>query len=487
MLKRIVAISVIFACSWVAWAVLGLATYLRTDEKTGAMGEAVGELWGAEQTQPAPRVTARWKTGSRREVRRAYGGEFEYVGQDGVAAPGAAEKPGEGGVSPQLQGVVTEITSRQVVSEKVEVPVADGPGRPPARGGPKTVKVDKLFEVLELTHTLELPLAASDIDVKLAVDHRKKGLLWFATYGVDFASDYAVENPVDQPVEITVLFDFPSGSAVYDAMAMRTPGLEALDVRTEAGRLVGRFTLAAGAAQRFEVGYRSRGMDRWIYRFGEQVNLVRNFRLKLRTDFEAIDFPAGSISPDAKARRPDGGWDLLWEKESLVSGLQIGMEMPHRLNPGPLAASMSLHAPVSLFFFFFLIFILQALRDLKIHPMNYFFLAASFFSFNLLFAYLVDHVDLVWAFAAASAVSVFLVVSYLRIVVGARFAMVEAALAQLVYQVLFSLAHFLEGYTGLTVTIGAILTLAFVMRATARLDWSRLFQTRPAAEVPVRP
>jgi hypothetical protein len=348
------------------------------------------------------------------------------------------------------------------------------------------VKVDKLFEVLELTHTLDLPLAASDIDVKLSVEHRKKGLLWFATYGVDFASAFEIANPVDGPVEVTVTFDFPSASAVYDAMAMRTPDIEDLDVRTEAGRLVGRFTLAAGAAQKFEVGYRSRGMDRWIYRFGEQVNLVRNFRLRMGTDFEAIDFPAGSISPDVKTRRPDGGWDLAWEKESLVSGLMIGMEMPHRLNPGPLAASMSLHAPVSLFFFFFLIFILQALRDLKIHPMNYFFLAASFFSFNLLFAYLVDHVDLVWAFAASSAVSVFLVVSYLRIVVGTRFALVEAALAQIVYQVLFSLAHFLEGYTGLTVTIGAILTLAFVMRATARLDWSRLFQARPADPAPER-
>jgi len=342
------------------------------------------------------------------------------------------------------------------------------------------VMVDKLFEVLELTHTVELPLSASDIGVKLAVEHRKKGLLWFPTYGVDFASEYAVENPVDAPVEITVLFAFPSPSAVYDAMAMRAPGLDGLDVRTEAGRLVGRFDLAAGASQKFEVGYRSRGMDRWVYRFGDQVNLVRNFRLRMATDFEAIDFPAGSISPDVKTHRPDGGWDLVWEKESLVSGLQIGMEMPRRLNPGPLAASMSLHAPISLFFFFFVIFILQALRDLKIHPMNYFFLAASFFSFNLLFSYLVDHVDMAWAFAASAAVSLFLVVSYMRLVVGTRFAMVETALAQLVYQVLFGLAHFLEGYTGLTVTIGAILTLAFTMRATARLDWAALFQKPPA-------
>jgi hypothetical protein len=42
--------------------------------------------------------------------------------------------------------------------------------------------------------------------------------------------------------------------------------------------------------------------------------------------------------------------------------------------------------------------------------MNYFFLAAAFFSFHLLLAYLVDHISIHMAFAVCSAVSVFLVV-----------------------------------------------------------------------------
>jgi hypothetical protein len=242
------------------------------------------------------------------------------------------------------------------------------------------------------------------------------------------------------------------------------------------------FRVPARGTQNVLFGYQSRGMDGWRYSFGHDVRMVRDFRLVMNTDFDEIDFPQGSISPDKKKRLDGGtGWKLVWDKESVVSGLNIGMLMPHRINPGPLAQKLSLHAPISLFFFFFVMFILQVLRDLKIHPMNYFFIAASFFAFNLLFSYLVDHIDVFLAFGISSGVSVLLVVSYLGVVVGPRFALVEAGLSQLIYQVLFGLAHFLEGYTGLTITVGAIVTLAIVMHLTARTRWEKVFRLKPRA------
>jgi hypothetical protein len=103
--------------------------------------------------------------------------------------------------------------------------------------------------------------------------------------------------------------------------------------------------------------------------------------------------------------------------------------------------------------------------------MNYFFLAAAFFAFHLLLAYLVDHVSIHLAFAICSLVSIFLVVSYLRLVVGIRFAAVEAGLAQFVFLVLFSFAFFYKGFTGLAITIGSILTLFVVMQMTGRIQW----------------
>ena len=52
---------------------------------------------------------------------------------------------------------------------------------------------------------------------------------------------------------------------------------------------------------------------------------------------------------------------------------------------------------------------------------------------------------------------------------------VEAAIAQIVFLVLFSYAFFFEGYTGLTVTAGAVLTLFALMQVTGRVDWSSVF------------
>ena len=90
---------------------------------------------------------------------------------------------------------------------------------------------------------------------------------------------------------------------------------------------------------------------------------------------------------------------------------------------------------------------------------------------HLLLAYLVDHVNIHASFAVAAAVSVFLVVSYLRLVAGWRLAMLEAGVTQIVFLVLFSYAFFFEGYTGLTVTVGAVITLFVLMQMTGHVKW----------------
>jgi hypothetical protein len=72
-------------------------------------------------------------------------------------------------------------------------------------------------------------------------------------------------------------------------------------------------------------------------------------------------------------------------------------------------------------------------------------------------------------------------VSYLRLVAGMRFAVRRAGVAQLAFLVFFSYAFFFEGYTGLTVTIGSIVTLFVLMQATARVDWSAVFRRQVRA------
>jgi hypothetical protein len=232
--------------------------------------------------------------------------------------------------------------------------------------------------------------------------------------------------------------------------------------------------VAPSQAVHLQVAYRSQGLDSWKYSFGQAVTTVENFHLRMTTNFRDIDFPDNTLAPASKHEVP-GGWQLDWDYKNLLSGYSIAMTLPEKLQPGPLASEISFFAPVSLFFFLFLIFIVTTLRNIDLHPMNYFFLGAAFFAFHLLLAYLVDHLDIHASFVISSVVSVLLVVTYLRLVVGTQFAIREAALGQIIYLVLFSYAFFFKGLTGLAITIGAILTLFVVMQITGRIRWSERF------------
>jgi inner membrane protein involved in colicin E2 resistance len=319
------------------------------------------------------------------------------------------------------------------------------------------------------------PLDASKIDVDLKLDYRKKGLMWYSTYKVKFTGRYLVANVTDEPRDIFFDFVFPNEGAVYDNFKFVIGEREVNNIQLNSGTLTGKLRLSPGQAENVEVSYESRGLDEWIYEFGSNVNQVKNFLLVLNTDFDNINFTNNSISPTEKIQTANG-WSLRWQFLNLLSGVQIGMQMPQKLNPGPWVSEISYFAPVSLFFFFFLLFIFTIVKEVKIHPMNYFFIGTAFFSFHLLLAYLVDHVSIHLAFLICSLVSMFLVISYMRLVVGYRFALLEVGLSQFVYLVLFSYTFFFEKYTGLSVTILSIGTFFIIMQITGRVDWDKIFQ-----------
>jgi Inner membrane protein CreD len=414
---RLLAIGLVFVCSAVAWFVLGATVVKRTGESDGALRREVMQLWGGTHHQVAPQV---------------------LVERPRTVLQDVEEKDAQG-------RVVTRKITQQVIDQ---VPV---------------------------------PLEQSRVRVALQLTPRRKGLLWYDTYAVTFHGAYRLRNPDAVARRVHAVFRFPSAEGVYDDFVFRVAGVE-VPLRNDLSEGVTTpLDLAAGAEATLEVGYRSRGLGPWTYAMGPAgVSHVQDFQLDLDTDFGEVDFPSGSLSPTAHQARP-GGHVSQWRFASLVTGQTVGMDPPDRLNPGPLASRITFFAPVSLLFFFTVLVILGVLRGHSLHPMNYFFLAAAFFAFHLLLAYLVDHLEVHLAFAVASAVSVFLVVSYLRIVAGMRAALLEAGFAQLVFLVLFGYAFFFDGYTGLTVTVGAVVTLFVLMQLTARVDWGAVFARRSAA------
>ena len=272
----------------------------------------------------------------------------------------------------------------------------------------------------DVVNTYSLPVDGSNINVNLNLNHRQKGLLWYSTYAVDFSGDYKFRNDTNNPQNVEFRLPFPAQRAIYDGLLMEVNGVR-IPVAADDGGASVHATLPPGQTVILRAAYHSQGLTSWRYKLADGIAQVHDFTLTMHTNFKDIDFAEDMLSPTTK-ESVAGGWILNWRYADLVSGFQIGMTMPDKLQPGPLAGEISFFAPVSLFFFFFLMFIITTMRNIDLHPMNYFFLAAAFFAFHLLLAYLVDHISIHAAMLISSAVSIALVVSYLRLVVGLRFA-----------------------------------------------------------------
>jgi hypothetical protein len=409
--RKLAAIVLIFLGASAAWSVLGSSLLARTGQYDRTLEHDVQLLWGAPHRQVAPSAC----------VQRS-----------------------------------------RVETETVEEKQPDG--RVVSRELKKTV-----------TRCESVALDSTRATVDLDLEHRRKGLLWYATYSVFFKATYSFRNPDAEPRELRVRFPLPAQDALFDDFLFQvndTPVNPAGDVSKEMWAVL---NAAPGQPVKLDVQYRSRGLGTWTYAFAaEGAAQVRGFQLTMQTNFRAIDFPAGGISPNQKRETPTG-WALDWSFANLISGRSIGMALPQKLNPGPFAARVTFFAPVSLLFFLTVMVIVGATYGPSLHPMHYWFIACAFFAFHLLLAYLVDHVAVHAAFATAAAVSLALVVSYVRVVTGASRVLWWAALAQTVFLVLFSYAFFFEGFTGLTITIGAILTLFVLMQITARVSWDEVF------------
>jgi inner membrane protein involved in colicin E2 resistance len=154
------------------------------------------------------------------------------------------------------------------------------------------------------------------------------------------------------------------------------------------------------------------------------------------------------------------------------------MDMPKRLNAGPVAARIAFFAPVSLLFFVTVVLLIGGMKGIPLHPMHVFFISAGFFAFHLLFAYLVDLLPMIASFMIAAATSLLLVSGYLKAVAG-RELFAIALPAQSIYLIAFSASFFIDGLTGITLTVLAVATLALLMFLTAKTDWMRYFSKNP--------
>ena len=137
-----------------------------------------------------------------------------------------------------------------------------------------------------------LPLAASRLQVDLHLEHRRKGLLWYATYQVALNAIYTATNETDRPLDLTFDLALPTSQAVYDDFALSIDGQPIAPLPLAEGHLQQPLHFAPGQSRQIRLSYQSQGLEEWWYRFGDHVEQVSDFELVMHTDFDAIDFRA---------------------------------------------------------------------------------------------------------------------------------------------------------------------------------------------------
>src|SRR6266550_2897195 len=236
MIKRIAAIAFIFLCTTFAWAILGTTIFQRTYSSDSSSEGRVASTWGAPQNQLPP------------------------------------------------------VASYDELVSKKEVSTENG----------KTKEVVTQAKITNL-----LPLESSHLNVDLNLEHRQKGLLWYSTYRVGFGGSYSFRNPSDKDQTIAFTLNFPTAQAIYDDLVFTVDDVP-LTLKNEKTSAGGTARVAAGKTATLKVGYKSQGLNDWHYSFGNaeagnpaaatNVAQVRDFSLKMTTNFKDIDFPENTLS-----------------------------------------------------------------------------------------------------------------------------------------------------------------------------------------------
>ena len=109
-----------------------------------------------------------------------------------------------------------------------------------------------------------LDLVGSDITADFKLDQRRKGLLWYATYAVDFRAAYRVKNALSKATSAT----FSAGVSDNRGRVRRVRGKRGWQARrrdVRQRRSHRDIPDSCGATALVKTGYRTQGLDSWRY------------------------------------------------------------------------------------------------------------------------------------------------------------------------------------------------------------------------------
>jgi hypothetical protein len=422
-LAIVLAIFVVFCIAWLA---LGLRMELRSKEVLDKNKVQINSNWGGNVVQSTPQV---------------------YY----------------------LPGVETgTVVAPTTVPQTPEVVTSEGEERPPVPATPESERV-------------YLSLSQEKVSAGITMDYRKRGLLWFNTYVIDFDAIYSFENDTDKAHQVYFNFTLPQGAETFEALLFKVDGVTQPITDISKGLQFSKM-MEVGESHNIEISYRGRGVDSWVYGLGGLTTQHKDFTLTLNTGFKEVDVLATSVSPNV-LETTDKGATLTWKAENLISKDDVGISVPEKTNPFEIAKNLCYFAPLSFLLFLATFLIMIYVRRISLHPMHIVFVGAAYFVFNLLLAYLVKYMNVYLAFGISFVVSALLILIYLgRVTEKWLYTLRDTGLGLLLFLGVFPLAFFTV-HRGLILTIGIVIALAALMMLTAKVKWGE-GQTEKSAPLP---
>ncbi|MFH1708226.1 MAG: hypothetical protein ABIF71_09955, partial [Planctomycetota bacterium] len=113
--------------------------------------------------------------------------------------------------------------------------------------------------------------AASVMTAHIALDYRRKGLVWYPTFVCRFDGTYTLTNDGEIAQKVRLHYVFPAPDGTYDAFAMQLDGRplgSAVNTREGVDELI---ELAPDQTRAFRIAYTTRGLGSWRYRIDQRL------------------------------------------------------------------------------------------------------------------------------------------------------------------------------------------------------------------------
>lgn len=116
---------------------------------------------------------------------------------------------------------------------------------------------ETVTETLTRTEYDPIALAGTTLDVDLALEHRRKGLVWYPTYHVGLDGRYRLINDTEETATYRFTYRFPQEATVFDNVQLVVDGEALTDATVDGGTWVHTVASVSGATASASASRRS--------------------------------------------------------------------------------------------------------------------------------------------------------------------------------------------------------------------------------------